>query len=60
MRGAQINGERLAQLFEMMAAEANSVGGISNSYTIDYQHADQPVDTDTWIPQIILVLRPTE
>jgi hypothetical protein len=54
---ATINGTKLAQMFEQLAAEAEVAGGVSNSFTVDYQHTSDEVDTDTWIPQIILVLR---
>ena len=57
---ATIDGPKLAQLFEMMAEQANAAGGVCNNYTIDYEHADQEVDTETWIPQIVLVLRPAQ
>jgi len=43
-----------------MADQANSAGGVCNNYTIDYEHADQEVDNETWIPQIVLVLRPAQ
>lgn len=57
---ASINGQKLAQLFEQMAIETEIAGGVSNSMTIDYQRPDQEVDANTWIPQIILVLRPAQ
>lgn len=60
VRTATINGEKLAQLFEQLAAETEAAGGVNNSVTIDYQHSDQEVDSETWIPQIILVLRQAE
>jgi len=55
---APITGPRLAQLFEQLAQETTAAGGVANSFTIDYQHPDHYVDEDTWIPQLILVLRP--
>lgn len=57
---ATITGKTLANLFELMAAQANAAGGVCNNYTIDYEHPDQPVDTETWIPQLVLVLRPAQ
>jgi hypothetical protein len=47
-------------MFEQLAAETELAGGISNSFTIDYQHTNDEVDVDTWIPQVILVLRPAK
>lgn len=58
--GAQITGVKLAELFKMMATQANAAEAVCNSYTLDYQHGDQDVDINTWIPQIVLVLRPAE
>lgn len=60
IKNASINGKTLATIFETMATQANLAGGVSNNYTIDYQHPDQKVTSDTWIPQIVLILRPTE
>lgn len=60
VRTATINGEKLSQLFEQLAAETETAGAGNSSVTIDYQHSDQEVDSETWIPQIILVLRPAE
>lgn len=57
---AQISGEKLASLFQLMADQANAAGGVCNNYTIDYEHADQEVDNETWIPQLVLVLRPAQ
>jgi len=60
LKGAKITGETLAEIFTVMEAQTNVVGGISNNYTIDYQHPDYEVTADTLIPQLILVLRPAE
>lgn len=55
---ATINGQKLAQLFEQLAQATEAAGGTSNSFTIDYQDTVQEVNENTWIPQVILVLRP--
>jgi hypothetical protein len=58
IRTASISGERLATLFEGMATETNKSGGVTTTYTIDYENPEEEKDAETWIPQIILVLRP--
>jgi hypothetical protein len=57
---ASIDGPKLAEMFTTLAAETNAVNGVGNTITIDYQSSDQEIDETTWIPQIILVLRPAQ
>lgn len=60
VKEATITGERLAQLFEMLAEETTMAGGVSNSFTIDYQDDNEAVSEPAFIPQIVLVLRPIQ
>ena len=60
IRNAPITGERLASLFEKMAAEHTEMGGASGVKTIDYQQPGGTVDEQTVIPQLVLILRPVE
>ncbi len=58
IRAATISGHRLAELFEQLADETNKSGGVTTTFTIDYENPEEEKDAATWIPQIILVLRP--
>ena len=60
LQEAEIDGKKLAQIFELMAAETEAAGGVSNTFTIDYQDENKPVEEPAFIPQIVLVLRPVQ
>lgn len=60
IRSAPITGDKLASLFEKMAAELQEMGGASGVKTIDYQQPGGSVDDQTLVPQIVLILRPIE
>lgn len=44
----------------MLAEETVLAGGVSNSFTIDYQDDNEAVSEPAFIPQIVLVLRPIQ
>ena len=60
LRDATIDGEKLAQIFELLAVETEVAGGVSNTFTIDYQDDNDLVEEPIFIPQIVLVLRPVQ
>lgn len=60
IRQATIDGPKLAEIFEKMSLESELVGGTSAVTTIDYQEPGDDVDSDTLIPQIVLILRHSE
>ncbi len=60
LQEAIINGKKLAQIFELLAAETEAAGGVSNTFTIDYQDDNDLIEEPTFIPQIVLVSRPVQ